>query len=87
MAKPTVKLNKDGFYALRRDPKVRELEERIAQQIASECGDGYKTSSVQGRKDPQGRWRTTVITATRAAAKDNSQNNTLMKNGTKRRTV
>lgn len=81
-----LKLNKAGFYAVRKAPKVVEKEERMARKIAEKCNrdagltDGYRTSSIQGKKKPQGRWRTTVITATAAAQRDNAEHNRLLRN-------
>lgn len=82
-----IKLNNAGFYAIRQEPKVRALLERKAEAIAKACNEasglgdeGYKTSSQQGRKDPQGRWRTTVMTTTEATKIDNAENDTLLRN-------
>lgn len=80
-----LKLDLKGFYELRRAPKVKADLERRAKAIAAKANsdsglkDGYRTSSTQGRKDPQGRWRTTVITATIEAKIDNSKNNRLLR--------
>lgn len=80
------KINLDGFYNVRRSPKVVDKLEKMAKAIAdksnSDAGltDGYRTSSTQGLKKPQGRWRTTVITATAEAQKDNAENNRLLRN-------
>jgi len=80
------KLNNAGFYAIRRAPALVALENQIAKKIADEANrqsglgdDGYKTSSQQGAKRPQGRWRTTVITASEAAQHDNAKNATLQR--------
>jgi len=79
------RLNNDGFYAIRSAPKVVAKEQEMAKKIADKANrdsglvDGYRTSSTQGRKKPQGRWRTTVITATAAAIEDNSKNNRLLR--------
>lgn len=76
----------EGFYAIRRAPGVVEKLDRMAKAVADQANqsadleeEGYKTSSVQGEKKPQGRWRTTVITATEEATMDNASNNTLVK--------
>lgn len=72
-----------GYYALRSDPAVVGLLESHAERIASTAnrlGAGtYATSSRQGVRRPQGRWRTTVITADYAAIRDNAKNNTLIR--------
>lgn len=81
-----LKLNKKGFYNVRKAPKlVADLEKRagrIADKSNEDSGlsDGYRTSSVQGKRKPQGRHRTTVITATAAAKRDNATNNRLVRN-------
>lgn len=81
------KINATAFYDMRRTPEVQKKLEDIAEAIAHEANtkadfqedpEGYKTSSVQGEKSPQGRWRTTVITATEEAVIDNATNNTLL---------
>ena len=83
------KPNNRGFYLLRRDPGlIKDVEER-AERVARACnaeaatngraGAKYATSSRQGAKKPQGRWRTTVITANYEAMIDNHKNNTLEK--------
>lgn len=75
----------DVFYKIRSSPEVRKVLEQMAEAIAKQANesadleDGYRTSSVQGAKDPQGRWRTTVITATAEAMADNAKNNTLIR--------
>lgn len=80
-----LKKNIKGFYDVRRAPKVvADLEaraERIARKANTDAGldDGYRTSSVQGKKKPQGRHRTTVISATAAAIEDNSRHNRLLR--------
>ncbi len=83
------KFNPQGFYDIRRSPGVVAKLEAMAQAIADQANGasdlatdedegGYRTSSVQGQKNPQGRWRTTVITATEKAIADNAANNTLL---------
>lgn len=85
MANNRIRFNNAGFAAVRRAPKVRQKLEEMAQKIADGCNEnvsdgGYKTSSVQGAAKPSGRWRTTVITATAEAQRDNAQNQTLARN-------
>ncbi|QZD97530.1 hypothetical protein SEA_LONELYBOI_12 [Gordonia phage LonelyBoi] len=78
-----LKFNIDGFYDLRRDPGIVGQEEAIAQQIADRAnsiGKGtYALGSRQGRKAPQGRWRTTVVTADARAMANNARRNTLIR--------
>lgn len=74
-----IKWNNQGFYDIRHAPGVqRDLNNRAA-RIAAAAGDGYRTSSMQGARKPQGRWRATVITATYKAKRDNAKNNTLLR--------
>lgn len=75
--------NTQGFYDLRREPGVRaDLEQRakaIADAASSNGRGRYGTSSVQGKKKPQGRWRTTVITADAKAQIETARHQTLHK--------
>ncbi len=62
----------DWDYDLRRTPEVREWLEAKSEEVAARANaanntDGYKTSSRQGARRPQGRWRTTVIASGEAA--------------------
>lgn len=79
-----LKFHNKGFYNLRRDPGVVKDLERRSGAIAEACNrDGkgeYKTSSVQGRKRPFGRWRTTVITSEGQSIRDNARHNRLLRN-------
>lgn len=73
-----------GFKEVRRAPKLIAEIDRITDKLAEEANkssgdDGYRTSSLQGKARPQGRWRGTVISASRKARKDNGANNTLVK--------
>lgn len=73
-------MSRDALYQLRSDPGVvADLEARIERYRVA-CGEGYTTSSQQGRKNPQGRWRTTLFTATFRAMRDNARNNTMINN-------
>jgi hypothetical protein len=59
------------------------LEEAAAQRVcdqANAIGKGtYAVGSRQGRKAPQGRWRTTVVTADARAMANNAKRNTLIR--------
>ena len=76
-----IKWNVQGFYDLRREPGVQadlELRAEAIADAASSAGRGrYETSSVQGKKKPQGRWRTTVITADAKAQAETARHQTL----------
>lgn len=77
-----IKFNPEAFYDLRRASGViGDLEERAkrVQEAAGGSAAGYETSSQQGAKRPEGRWRATVITATAEAVADNAKNNTLIR--------
>lgn len=71
-----------GFRELRSDPGVVADLERRAEAIADWCnsnGKGrYATSSQQGKRKPQGRWRTTVITADADSMRDNAKHQRLL---------
>lgn len=65
-----IKHRNRGHYEIRRAPGVQSRLEAEATRIATAANnalgepDQYRTSSMQGRRRPYGRWRTTVITAT-----------------------
>lgn len=86
MAKVKVKWRGRALYELRKAPGVKaDLEERAAAiaDAANNAAGGdarYETSSVQGKRKPQGRWRTTVITANAEAMSDNAKYDTLLSN-------
>ena len=75
--------NTQGFYDLRRDDTLVTLLESKAEEIADRAmsmGSGtYAIGSRQGRKNPQGRWHASVVTADAEAMVDNSRHNTLLK--------
>ena len=83
-------LNNSAFYELRRDPAVVKMLEDIANSAADACnsdaasngysGAEYAAGSIQGKKKPQGRWFTSVITTNGKAIRDNHENDTLLKN-------
>lgn len=73
----------DAMYDIRRDPAVVAMLEAEAEKIAdraNELGKGtYAVGSQQGRKNPQGRWRASVVTADAEAMVDCARNNTLLR--------
>lgn len=78
------KKNDAGFYDVRRMPEVVRLLEVAAQSVADKANDmagtdEYRIGSQQGRKAPQGRWRTSVVTAGNHAKRDNAKHDTLLK--------
>lgn len=80
-----IRWKRGGFYALRSEPGVQAALESLAASVAGRANQmagtpgGFKTSSLQGARKPQGRWRTTVITATAVAMRKNAKHNTLLK--------
>lgn len=80
-----VKWKNGCWYELRRQRGVQSAVERTAKRIANACNreagtDEFKISSQQGAKKDKGRWRATVITAGRHAARHNAAHNTLIRN-------
>lgn len=70
-----VKLHNKGFDELRKDSNlVADINAR-AQRIANAAGAGYEVSPRTGKK----RHRASVITESYEAAKDNAENNTLLR--------
>lgn len=74
-----------GFYDLRRHPDVvRELERRgrrvvnAANRTLTEK-QGYRMSSFQGKRKPQGRWFVQIFTSSNHAKNSNAKHNTLIK--------
>ena len=81
MVNVRIEWNIPGFYDLRRDPGVIAELESIANDVAataSSMGDGrYEVGSRQGRRAPQGRWRTSVVTADAKAIAENAKHHIL----------
>jgi hypothetical protein len=87
MSEVRVDHNEDALYKVRTSARVRADLERRAKNLADKCNqvartDGFRTSSVLGkrRKPGGGRWRVTVITARRGAIRHNAAHNTLLAN-------
>lgn len=80
-----IKWKSGAFYKLRSEPGVQKALEDWASEVADKANrmenikGGFKTSSRQGARRPQGRWRTTVITATAEAMRKNAKRNALVK--------
>jgi hypothetical protein len=70
------KLNMKGFEAIRTAPKVMDMLDEIAQDMADRAGEGYKAvpaSATGGRV----RGRAMVVTDTFEAKVDQAKNRTL----------
>lgn len=85
MTNVRVKFNRGAFYDLRRAPKVIDFLEAAGQSMVDDANDtldervGYRMSSSQGRKRPQGRWAVRVFTSSDHAKRSNAQHNTLLR--------
>ena len=84
MLKTRIKLRNQGFYDVRRLPKLVALEEDCAERWAAAANsmsgmDGYLTGSRQGAKKPQGRWHASIVTSTVETMRDNAKHDTIMK--------
>lgn len=83
---PKIRFKTDiaGFYDVRRMPKLIDLLESHGKSIMDGAndtlpeGEGYRMSSGQGRKKPQGRWAVRVYTASNHAKASNARRNTLV---------
>lgn len=86
-----IKWNRGALRAIRygeTDPRVIAYLDSLANDIADAANKGarthdhdakYETSSVPGKRRPQGRHRTTVITANAEAMVDNAAHDRLLK--------
>jgi hypothetical protein len=80
-----VKINNQAMYDLRRSPAVvgfLEGKGELVVDAANESlpeGEGYRMSSSQGRKNPQGRWAVRVYTSSNHAKRSNAIHNTLLR--------
>lgn len=78
-----IKFHPNALYDLRREPEVVAALESHAQDLADDAnaaGEGtYAVGSQQGVRNPQGRWRTSVVTADYKAMLDCAKNNTLIR--------
>lgn len=80
-----LKWNNRAFYDLRRDPAVvKELESRgrrvlTAANATMKEKRGYRMSSFQGKRKPQGRWFVQVYAASNHAKRSDAVHNTLLR--------
>jgi hypothetical protein len=86
MANPVrVKFNDKSFYELRRSTKVVSALQNMGSRIVNGAnktlpeGDGYRMSSQQGQKRPQGRWAVRVYTRSNHAKRSNAKHHTLLR--------
>lgn len=75
MAKTKIVLNHQGITALLKGAEVSDYVSTVAQQVVSRCGDGYGTDSYM----TPSRVVSSVFTDGADAARDNIENNTLLK--------
>lgn len=75
-----------GYYRLRSAEGVKAFLEGAGNEVARRAnsqlknGDkGFKVSSRQGAKRPQGRWRVTVVAVSPYAKRHNAKHNTLLR--------
>jgi hypothetical protein len=80
-----LKWNNKAFYDLRRDPAViKELESRGRRVLDAANATlpektGYRMSSFQGKRKPQGRWFVQVFAASNHAKRSDARRNTLVR--------
>ena len=82
-----VKHKVGGYYKLRSAGGVQAFLEGAANDVAARAnaelkgkgGKGFQTSSRQGAKRPQGRWRTTVVAVSPYAKRANARRNVLLR--------
>ncbi len=70
------KLNSQGVSQLLKGEEMRGGLNQIGDAIAARCGDGYEVSPYVGQR----RANVSISASSREAIKDNSENNTLLKN-------
>jgi hypothetical protein len=80
-----LKWNRSAMYDIRRDPELVNFLESMGQTLRDEANatlpenTGYRMSSSQGRKNPQGRWAVRVFTSSDHAKNSNAKHNTLVR--------
>jgi hypothetical protein len=81
----SIKWNNRAFYQLRSSPAVVEELERRGRRVMNAANDtlkekqGYRMSSFQGKRKPQGRWFVNVYTSSNHAKRSNAIRNTLLR--------
>ncbi len=75
MSKIRIELNRDGVRQLLRSEDLGEKLEALAGEISGRCGEGYE----HDRKLMPTRVISSVYTGTSDAARDNLQNNTILR--------
>lgn len=79
------KYRRGALFDVRRLPDVvARLEAEGRQRLNSANAtlpdaEGYRMSSKQGRKNPQGRWAVRIYTASNHAKRSNARHNTLVR--------
>lgn len=76
MSKVTIELNSAGIREMLRSAEMQELLGDKAAEIAGRCGDGYESDTHL----TPGRAVASVYSESRAAIKDNLDNNTILRN-------
>lgn len=85
MADVRIKWNRNAMYQIRSAPKVVDFLESMGTLLQEEANEtldenvGYRMSSRQGRKNPQGRWAVRVYTSSDHAKRSNAVHNTLLR--------
>ena len=86
MSSVRFKYRPGALFDIRRLPAVVERLEvegrnrlKSANRTLPNGEDGYRMSSRQGRKNPQGRWAVRIYTASNHAKRSNARNNTLVR--------
>lgn len=74
--KVKIELNSQGIREFLKSESVRGMLGEKAQEIAKRCGDGYGSDTY----DTPGRVVASVFTDSDEAKRDNSDNNTILKN-------
>ena len=85
MSNVRLKWNRKAMYELRSAPQLVDYLEAMGALVRDEAnqtlpeGVGYRMSSGQGRRNPQGRWAVRVFTSSDHAKRSNAVHNTLLR--------